>query len=318
MAVSLTVALSAAPPQKRRAPARSAATAGRLACGNVLAFQILMDRRSFSPGQIDGKSGANLTHAVAALQSAKKLKPSGQLDCATWRALGGDRAGDLLAPYTITADDVNASYEPIPREIGEQAKLAALNYSSLLERLGERFHTAPALIEQLNGGTPLTPGTTIKVPAVKPFEPASRPPADPEAGRGITVVVSKHDSAVRAVKSDGTTVFFAPVTTGSEHDPLPTGDWKVTGVQWNPPFHFNPALFWDATADESKATIKPGPNNPVGVVWIDLDLEHYGLHGTPEPGNVGHTESHGCVRLTNWDAARLASLVKPGTPVQFR
>ena len=113
-------------------------------------------------------------------------------------------------------------------------------------------------------------------------------------------------------------MFFAPVTTGSEHDPLPPGDWKVTGVDWHPVFHYNPDLFWDAKSTDEKATIKAGPNNPVGVVWIALNLEHYGLHGTPEPGNIGHTESHGCVRLTNWDAARVAALVKPGTPVMFK
>jgi lipoprotein-anchoring transpeptidase ErfK/SrfK len=108
------------------------------------------------------------------------------------------------------------------------------------------------------------------------------------------------------------------VTTGSVPDPLPSGDYKVLGVSWHPTFHYNPDLFWDAKEGDEKATLKPGPNNPVGVVWVALNLEHYGLHGTPEPGNVGHTESHGCVRLTNWDAARVAAIVKPGTPVQFR
>jgi lipoprotein-anchoring transpeptidase ErfK/SrfK len=108
------------------------------------------------------------------------------------------------------------------------------------------------------------------------------------------------------------------VTTGSEHDPLPPGDWKVTGVNWHPAFHYNPDLFWDAKPGDTRATIKPGPNNPVGIVWIDVNIPHYGLHGTPEPANIGHTESHGCVRLTNWDAAKLVALVKPETPVLFR
>ena len=128
----------------------------------------------------------------------------------------------------------------------------------------------------------------------------------------ITIEVSKADSALRATRADGTLVFFAPVSSGSIHDPLPPGNWKVTGVAWHPVFHYNPNLFWDAKPKDEKATIKAGPNNPVGVVWIALNLEHYGLHGTPEPGNIGHTESHGCVRLTNWDAARVAALVKPG------
>ena len=134
----------------------------------------------------------------------------------------------------------------------------------------------------------------------------------------MSLVVSRDDSGLRAVGADQKVILFAPVTTGSEYDPLPIGDWTVKGAQWNPPFHYNPKLFWDAKPDHTKATIKPGPNNPVGVVWIALNLEHYGLHGTPEPGTVGHTESHGCVRMTNWDAARVAALVKPGTAVQFR
>jgi lipoprotein-anchoring transpeptidase ErfK/SrfK len=110
---------------------------------------------------------------------------------------------------------------------------------------------------------------------------------------------------------------YAPVTTGSEHDPLPIGDWKVNGVEHDPKFHYNPALFWDAQATDAKATIPPGPNNPVGVVWIDISRPHYGLHGTPEPSKIGKTESHGCVRLTNWDALKLSSLVRPGTKVIF-
>ncbi|HWT45126.1 MAG TPA: L,D-transpeptidase, partial [Vicinamibacterales bacterium] len=110
---------------------------------------------------------------------------------------------------------------------------------------------------------------------------------------------------------------FAPVTTGSEHDPLPIGNWKVTGVQHDPEFHYNPELFWDADPNNSKATIKPGPNNPVGVVWIDIDRPHYGLHGTPEPALVGKTTSHGCVRLTNWDALIVASFARTGTRVVF-
>jgi hypothetical protein len=113
-------------------------------------------------------------------------------------------------------------------------------------------------------------------------------------------------------------VYFAPVSSGSVHDPLPEGDWTVTKVLWRPVFHYNPNLFWDADPDSKAAAINSGPNNPVGVVWIALNLEHYGVHGTPEPSKVGRTQSHGCVRLTNWDAARVASLVKAGTHVSFR
>ena len=131
------------------------------------------------------------------------------------------------------------------------------------------------------------------------------------------MTVSKSGSVVRAVDRRGRLIFFAPVTSGSEHDPLPLGRWRVRAVARNPVFRYNPDLFWDAEESHAKAAIAAGPNNPVGVVWIDLDKEHYGLHGTPEPDRVGVSQSHGCVRLTNWDAMRVAALVKTGTPVIF-
>jgi lipoprotein-anchoring transpeptidase ErfK/SrfK len=169
----------------------------------------------------------------------------------------------------------------------------------------------------MNHGAKFATGERIKVPAVMPFDPDVKPVRDTAAGE-ITIHVSRADSALTATRADGTVVFFAPVTSGSQHDPLPVGDYKVTGVAWRPLFHYNPTLFWDANPKDQKATLKAGPNNPVGLVWIDLNLEHYGLHGTPEPGRIGLTESHGCVRLTNWDAVRVAGLVKMGTPVLFR
>jgi len=133
----------------------------------------------------------------------------------------------------------------------------------------------------------------------------------------MVVTVSKSTSSLTVTDPTGRVVFYAPVTTGSVHDPLPIGEWKVTSIWFNPKFHYNPDLFWDAEPTHTKATLKPGPNNPVGVVWIDLSKEHYGLHGTPEPATIGRTQSHGCVRLTNWDALRVAALAKPGTPVIF-
>jgi lipoprotein-anchoring transpeptidase ErfK/SrfK len=164
---------------------------------------------------------------------------------------------------------------------------------------------------------PMTAGSAIKVPAVTPFDPNAKPQRDASA-EDVSIEVSKDESALRATRADGTLVFFAPVSSGSIHDPLPPGNWKVLGVSWHPVFHYNPDLFWDAKPKDEKAAIKPGPNNPVGVVWVAISREHYGIHGTPEPGNIGHTESHGCVRLTNWDAARVAAMVKPGTLVTFR
>ncbi len=131
------------------------------------------------------------------------------------------------------------------------------------------------------------------------------------------ITVRESSSDLDVTDASGRVVMYAPVTTGSENDPLPIGEWKVKGVQFNPKFHYNPELFWDADPTHSKTVLAPGPNNPVGLVWIDLSKPHYGIHGTPEPSTVGRTESHGCIRLTNWDALKLAGLVKPGTKVVF-
>jgi lipoprotein-anchoring transpeptidase ErfK/SrfK len=200
----------------------------------------------------------------------------------------------------------------------EQARLPALGYRSIVEQLAEKFHAAPALLERLNRGARFEAGSTIRVPDVTAFEwDAPKPTADPTLA-DVRVEVSREESSLRVLRPDGSVVFFAPVTTGSEHDPLPPGNWKVVATHWKPVFHYNPDLFWDAKPTDNRARIRPGPNNPVGIVWIDLNLEHYGIHGTPEPERVGHTASHGCVRLTNWDAARVAALVTAGTPVLFR
>jgi len=131
------------------------------------------------------------------------------------------------------------------------------------------------------------------------------------------IVVSKKASVLMVYDREGQVIFYAPVTSGSDHDPLPLGNWVVTSVVRNPTYNYNPDLFWDADPANAKAKIAAGPNNPVGVVWIGINAPHYGMHGTPEPGLIGHSESHGCVRMTNWDAARVADLVTQGTPVVF-
>ena len=196
-------------------------------------------------------------------------------------------------------------YKPVPNDIVEQAKLPALGYSSLMEALGERFHVSPEVLKALNPGTSFAKaGQQAMVPNVMTMPP----------GEAARIVVSKSESSVRAYGADGKLLAFYVATIGSEHDPLPVGEWKIRGVARNPVFNYNPDLFWDAKPEHTKAKVKPGPNNPVGVVWIDLTKDHYGIHGTPEPSRIGHTTSHGCIRLTNWDAAELASMVKPGTP----
>jgi lipoprotein-anchoring transpeptidase ErfK/SrfK len=287
-------------------------------CGDPLAFQVLLDRRGFSPGEIDGTLGDNAARALTAFQSAHALPATGRPDCATWKVLDAPDAPQPLTTYRITAADARGPYTPeIPIDLMEQTKLAALNYRNVTEKLAERFHAAPQLLIALNRGKKFEAGQTIRVPNVTPYVPVKTAPAKARAGE-VTVEVSRSRSTLRVTGRDGAILFDAPVSSGSEHDPLPLGRWRVTATYWMPAFHYNPDLFWDADPSHAKATIKPGPNGPVGAVWVDINVPHYGLHGSGEPALIGHAQSHGCVRLTNWDAAKLAAMVRPGTPVIFK
>jgi lipoprotein-anchoring transpeptidase ErfK/SrfK len=269
-----------------------------------LRAQVLLDRAHFSPGEIDALEGSNVKRALTAFQSAHGLEPSGTLDEATWAALDTD-AVPALVEYTIVEADVAGPFVEIPEDMMEKAALERMGYASALEALAEKFHASPKLLEQLNPDADFAAGSTILVPNV----------ADaPALAAASSVVVDKSDSTVSLLDADGKVYAMFPATTGSEHDPLPIGEWKIQGVAKDPVFHYNPDLFWDADESHAKAKIASGPNNPVGVAWLDLSKPHYGIHGTPEPSTVAKTQSHGCIRLTNWSVAMVAEAVKPGTP----
>jgi lipoprotein-anchoring transpeptidase ErfK/SrfK len=285
----------------------------------VLTAQIMLDRVGFSPGEIDGLPGKNLRRAVEAFQRSRDLPVTGRMDDATARRVTQE-AGEQPAvmTYIVTDADVAGPFQPdIPEDLVEQSKLPSLDYRNALEALAERFHASPALLKSLNPNQTFDrAGEQIVVPNVASPDLATAPTETSPAR--VQIVVSKRTSALTVQDEKGRVLFFAPVTTGSNHDPLPIGKWKVNGVQRSPVFQYNPDLFWDADPTHSKARIPAGPNNPVGVAWIDISKDRYGIHGTPEPSTVGHMQSHGCVRMTNWDVQRVLQWAKPGTLVIFQ
>ena len=329
---SAAILLGTATSFAAKRPAPSVRSAGP----TELEMQILLDRADFSPGEIDGKGGKNSREALAAFQAARGLAPGARSRKAVLKALGAGTVKPIVS-YTITAADVAGPFaETIPEDATEQSKLPGLYYTSVLEELGGRFHSAPALLRRLNPRARFTAGEHIRVPNVLGAEQAepdveeaavvngkSAPTASQNGkpalaqDRAVKVVVSKKASVLKVYDREGQVIFYAPVTSGSEHDPLPFGNWVITDVVRNPTYNYNPDLFWDADQANAKVKIAAGPNNPVGVVWMGINVPHYGIHGTPEPGEIGHSESHGCVRMTNWDATRVADLVKDGTPVVF-
>jgi lipoprotein-anchoring transpeptidase ErfK/SrfK len=310
---------------------------------DVVAVQVMLDRAAFSPGAIDGQNGVNVKRAVSAFQRANGLNESGEADQTTWQRLA-EASGSQppLVEFAVRDVDLAGPFAPaIPSDLVEQSKLPSLGYQNALEAIAERFHTTPQFLKQLNPSATFTQaGERLMVPNVPAFDlpqPAPAPstgrsrssggatgttgvraPSRGNAPQPFRIAVTKSTSALTVEDPSGKVVFHAPVTTGSEHDPLPIGQWKITTVQLMPVFQYNPDLFWDANPSHSKARIRPGPNNPVGVAWIDLSKEHYGIHGTPEPTRIGHVQSHGCVRLTNWDVTRLLAWAQPGMTVIFR
>jgi lipoprotein-anchoring transpeptidase ErfK/SrfK len=300
---------------------------------NLLHVQVILDSLGFGPGLLDGKDGQSLTAALKGFQEAKGLPRTGKPDAATLAALYPYRAKRPTARFTLTREALAGPYiNPLPKDYGKQAELPTLGYATPMEKLAEMFHTSPETLIALNSpSTRLKVGNAIVVPNALPASrnydaklpdhwrqtltmlnvDANQPVAD-------HIVVDKSDKVLRVLDKNDKLIAQFSATMGSEHDPLPLGTWKIYGADYNPKFHYNPALFWDAKKGDDKELLPPGPNGPVGVVWLDLSKEHYGIHGTPHPETIGRTESHGCIRLTNWDAARLAQMVKPGTKAVFQ
>jgi lipoprotein-anchoring transpeptidase ErfK/SrfK len=337
VAIAVAGAATAQDPEKAKAPDRSRQSQQAVQGaqdekidGSVFHAQVLLDRAGFSPGVIDGLKGVSFTAALKGFQEARGLQVTGELDQPTRMALLQDRAPSTRM-LRIDQSDAQGPFTPIPKEPEQQAQMERLAYRNLLEKVAEKFHTSPATIIALNDPQqPLRAGTVLRLPNVLPasrsYEGVKPDVAQllsdlnvsgqqPKAGR---VVVDKSDKLVRVFDEDERLIAQFPATLGSDKDPLPLGNWKVNAIAYNPPFKYQPQLFWDVEDTEKEQMLPPGPNGPVGIVWIDLNREHIGIHGTNSPETIKRAESHGCVRLTNWDAARLTRMIGNGMEVVFQ
>lgn len=274
-------------------------------------LQVLLDRAHFSPGAIDGRFGENAKKALRAYAEARQLPVSDAVTNDVWTALRADDR-PVTMTYAITEQDVAGPFlKKLPSKMEDMKELTKLGFTSAREALAEKFHMSEQLLAALNSGRHFDrAGDTIVVVDTS------------GAGEGIPtkaerIEVDKVRQTVKLFDKTNALIGFYPATVGSEEKPSPSGTLKVTEVSRNPYYRYNPAYRFKGVHSRKPFTIKPGPNNPVGTVWINLSAEGYGIHGTPSPEKISKAESHGCVRLTNWDAERVAGRVSKGTPVAF-
>lgn len=334
---------SAQQPAKTGKPWVPPGTRGSPIDGELFHAQVLMSAHGFSPGVIDGKAGESFKLALQSFQESRGFERTGKLDNETRRALlQANRPSTVMV--RLGPDDVRHRYVfRLPKNPEAQAKLGFLGYRNMLEKVAERYHTTPATIVALNGPEKLIGlGQTLRLPNVIPTSrDYSGVPGngagvmnilnvDGRQPQGDYVVVDKSDGVLKVYRgtppgeqrdgsegAGGQLVAAFPVTMGSTQFPLPIGRWKATTYAFLPPFHYQPELLQDPQSDK-ELRLPPGPNGPVGVAWLDLTKENYGIHGTNEPQTIGRAESSGCIRMANWDVLRLVRMMKPGFTAIFQ
>jgi lipoprotein-anchoring transpeptidase ErfK/SrfK len=299
---------------------------------DVLHAQVILDKLGFGPGVLNGEVNAATRAALRGFQARQGIAVTGQLDQPTLRAMHSYRAWRPTKTIALTPGMLAGPYRhPLPEDYGDMAEMDRVPYRSPMEKLAEMFHTTPEVLMALNSrDTPLAVGQNVVFPNALPTSreydiddaAARRTLAylnvgarQPQADR---VVVDESEGVLKVMDAQDRVVAQFSATLGSAQFPLPIGEWTINSVSFNPDWRFDPDLIAGTRPDAEVAIVPPGPNNPVGLIWIGLSKEHYGIHGTPEPAKIGQTESNGCIRLTNWDAARLALMVKPGTRAVFQ
>ncbi|WP_027232326.1 L,D-transpeptidase [Phyllobacterium sp. UNC302MFCol5.2] len=271
----------------------------------IVRLQVLLDRAGVSPGVIDGLDGTNVTKAVISFENMMGIPPDGAIDPDVVSRL--ETGGPIISTYTVTDDDLKGLVDHIPVDYGEKAKMPSLGYTSVAEKLAERFHMHIDLLTTLNPGSNFASGDTVQVAM----------PGPPRHGNVVRIEADKTAGQVTAYDRRDVILAAYPATVGSEDNPSPKGTHKVKGVARMPVFRYNPKVNFKQGKNNKILTIPKGPNGPVGTIWIDLTEPTYGIHGTPDPELIDKVGSHGCIRLTNWDAEELAGMVKPGVVVRF-